>query len=172
MKVAVVSDTHGNLEYLTELAKYLTDNNIYTLIFLGDECEDIESVEHLFCQIIWVPGVYCKHYQDKNIPNRIIKDFNGVRVLITHTPTSHVNDFPEDIKPEEVNKDQVDIVLYGHTHIPNIEAKSGVIWVNPGHLKKEDKKGHLASFAIIDFEKRNIKIIDFLSKNEILNTDF
>lgn len=172
MKIAVLSDTHGNIEYLTELAEYLIKNGICILIFLGDECEDIEHIKHLFNEVIWVPGVYCQHYRDKNIPHRIIKDFNGVRFLITHTPTSHANDFPEDIKPENVTKEQVDVVLYGHTHIPNIETKSGIIWVNPGHLKKEDKKTPYQSFAIIDLDNRNIKIIEFLSKAELMSTTF
>ncbi len=172
MKVAVVSDTHGNLENLTKLTNYLIENKISTLIFLGDECEDIEAVKHLFSEVIWVPGVYCSHYQDKSIPHRIIKKFCNVNVLITHTPTSHINDFPDDIKPEKVTKQQVDIVLYGHTHIPNIETKSGIIWINPGHLKNEDKKTPYPSFAIIDFLNRNVKIFNLFTKQEILSAVF
>ncbi|MCS7150970.1 MAG: YfcE family phosphodiesterase [Endomicrobia bacterium] len=172
MKVVVVSDTHGNLEYLTELANYLLSNDINTLIFLGDECEDIEVVKHMFQEIIWVPGVYCEHYRDKNIPHRIIKEFNNTRVLITHTPTSHTNDYPDDIGPEKVTKQQVDIVLYGHTHIPNIEVKSDILWVNPGHLKKEDKKGYPPSFAVIDFNLRKIELINFINKEQIYSIEY
>lgn len=172
MKVAVISDTHNNLDYLTELANYLIENEIHTLIFLGDECEDIETIKDIFKEIIWVPGVYCQHYKDKSIPHRIIKEFNGIKVLLTHTPTSHINDFPYDIKPEDVTKEQVDVVLYGHTHIPKIELKSGILWVNPGHLKKDDKKGYPASFAIIDFDTKEVKIINFVTKEIILEIKF
>ncbi|MEN3013809.1 MAG: YfcE family phosphodiesterase [Endomicrobiia bacterium] len=172
MKAAVISDTHNNLEYLTQLTDYLIYNKVFILIFLGDECEDIEPVKHLFQEVIWVPGVYCDHYKDKNIPHRIIKEFNNTRVLITHTPTSHINDYPNDIKPEQVSKQQVDIVLYGHTHIPSIEIKSDIIWVNPGHLKKEDKKGYPPSFAIIDFDLRKIEIVDFISRKQIYSIEY
>lgn len=168
MKIGIISDTHNNIKYLTMAAKQMIGNyNVSTLIFLGDECEDIDKIKHMFSEVIWVPGVFCQHYKDRNIPHRIIKKLGDNRVLLTHTPVSHINDFPDDIKPEEMSRNEVDIVFYGHTHVPSIEEKEGVIWVNPGHLKTEDKKGHPASFAIFDTDKNEIKIIELLTGNEI-----
>lgn len=169
MKCLVISDTHGEIENIEKaikiaLEKYAVD----TLIFLGDECEDIEQIKNNFKNVIWVPGVYCKHYIDKNIPHRKIINFQGIKILISHTLSSHPNDFPDDIKPEKViSQKEVDMVFYGHTHIPNLEEKNGIIFLNPGHLKHEDKKGYKPSFAIADFINREIKIID-LSTEEIL----
>ncbi|MEW6557029.1 MAG: YfcE family phosphodiesterase [Elusimicrobiota bacterium] len=171
MKIGLISDTHGNIDYLTEaVERLLNDYGVETLVFLGDECEDIEPVKNMFKEVIWVPGVFCSHYKDKNIPHRLIKEFDKVKILITHTPSSHPNDFNDDIKPENVK--DIDMVFYGHTHIPKIEEKENVIWVNPGHLKREDKRGANPSFGIVDFEKKEIKIIDFITDKEILQKRF
>jgi len=173
MKIGIISDTHGNIEYLEETAKLMKDEyKIDALIFLGDECEDIENIKNMVKNIVSVPGVYCEHYKNKGISHRIIKEFSGFKVLITHTQTSHQNDFPDDIKPENLSLKDVDMAFYGHTHIPKIEIKNGIIWLNPGHLKKEDKKGFPPSFGIVDFEKRNIEIINFLTLKKIIETDF
>lgn len=174
MKIGLISDTHGNIEYVEETAnKMIKDYQVDTLIFLGDECEDIELVKEMFKSYILVPGVFCEHYKNKSMPHRMIKEFQGFKVLITHTTSSHENDFDEDIKPEEITKqEKIDIVFYGHTHIPSIERKDGVIWINPGHLKKEDKRGYPASFGIVDFDKKEAMIIELLSNKEIYKINF
>ncbi|MBI5573782.1 MAG: metallophosphoesterase family protein [Elusimicrobia bacterium] len=173
MKIGLISDTHRNIDYLTEaVERMINDYGIETLVFLGDECEDIDAVKDMFKKVIWVPGIFCQHYKDKNIAHRSIKEFNGVKVLITHTPSSHPNDFSEDIKPENITKKEVNMVFYGHTHIPKIEEKAGIIWVNPGHLKVNDKRGASPSFGIIDFKNKTIKIIDFKTDREILKKSF
>lgn len=174
MKIGLISDTHGNIRYLEEAANRLIKNYcVDTLIFLGDECEDIESVKDMFKDHVWVPGVFCEHYKDRSIPHRLIKEFQGFKVLITHTPVSHQNDFVDDINPETAaNEKKVDMVFHGHTHIPRIEKKEGVIWVNPGHLKKDDKRGSPPSFGIVDFDDRKILIVEFLNDKEICQMDF
>jgi putative phosphoesterase len=119
---------------------------------------------------IKVPGVFSSYYKDKNIENRKVEVFEGWRVLLTHTKEPHKNDLPSDISPLElINKKEVDIVFYGHTHIPKIEEEKGIILVNPGHLKKEDKKGYPPSFGFISFRKDSvdIKIIDLVEDKPI-----
>jgi len=71
--------------------------------------------------------------------------------LLTHTPSSHEHDSPQDIKPEETSSSgQVDAVFYGHTHIPKAEIKDGILWLNPGHLRPSDKRGYPPSYAIVE----------------------
>ncbi|MHC1567194.1 MAG: metallophosphoesterase family protein [Candidatus Syntropharchaeia archaeon] len=67
----------------------------------------------------------------------------------------------------------MELVLCGHTHIPKIEEKGGILYINPGHLKKKDKKGYPPSFASVEFtrEKVDAKIIDLKSKEIILERE-
>lgn len=158
MKIAVFSDSHGNLDNLQKAVGKATKEGAEILIHLGDDYKDAQSLENFALQVIKVPGVYDQEYTERNIPHRLIKEFGKVGFLITHTPSSHENDFSSDIKPEEVSaKKEVKVVLYGHTHIPKIEEKESIYWINPGHLKKEDKKGHRPSFALLEITNGEIK---------------
>jgi putative phosphoesterase len=170
MKVGVISDSHGNMEYLRETSLWLTQNGISFLIHLGNDWDDTKIVEELGVDILKVPGVFSSYYKDPSIINRRIEKMEGFRVLLTHTASSHENDLPTDLKPEDVvAKHQADIILYGHTHIPNLEIKEGILWFNPGHLKIEDKKGYEPSFGILNLKEYGAtgKIIDFKTKHEI-----
>lgn len=82
-----------------------------------------------------------------------MEEIAGCRVLFSHTRQPHKNDLPEDPDPEDLAaRREVDVVAYGHSHIPEIEvAGNGVLFINPGHLKTEDKKGYAPSFAVLEF---------------------
>ncbi|MGB9791543.1 MAG: cyclophilin-like fold protein, partial [Thermacetogeniaceae bacterium] len=100
-----------------------------------------------------IPGVYASQYRDPSVPNRVMESVEGWNVLFTHSPEPHANDLPEDPDPRELAASQkVDVVAYGHTHIPALEERDHVLWVNPGHLKAEDKKGHPPSYAVLEVQ--------------------
>jgi len=169
MKIVVISDTHGNLEGLRILSKKikgLTD----TIIHLGDDSPDTEILENDSFNVIKVPGVYESIYTLPDTKRRIIQEFCGKKFLITHTRSRHSNDLPSDISPEKLSEN-VDVILFGHTHIPVIETdKNGKIWINPGHLKENDKRGYPPSYAVIEIEpkKIEIKIYNFLTDEKII----
>jgi putative phosphoesterase len=165
MRLGLVSDTHGELENLREAARRLVREwRVEAIAHLGDECEDVVVLEEFpGPEIIRVPGVFCEHYRDPAIPNRLVRELAGHRVLFTHTPTSHANDLPGDPKPEElVACREVDVVAFGHTHVPLVEERDGVLWVNPGHLKGQDKRGHAPSFAVVDLaaDRVEVRLVD------------
>ena len=158
MLLGIVSDTHGNVENLRKVAEELVENlDVDFIIHLGDECEDIKVLDEFEIEVVLVHGVYCQHYQDPEITNRVLCQFDGYRFLLTHTDTRHKNDLPGDPDPQELAAaGEVDLVLYGHTHVPGIKQENGVIWLNPGHLKDEDKKGYSPSFAVIQTDDEGI----------------
>lgn len=181
MKVGVLSDSHGNLKNLEESAKWLVEEGkVDVLIHLGDDSDDAKILEKFGKKLIVVPGVFESYYQDPAVTNRLIEVFNGKKVLISHTEEVHKNDpspeVKELIKPEEViAKKEVDIALVGHSHIPKIEDKEGVLVFNPGHLKEwetEQKKGYFPSFGLIDFEKKVAKVINLEKKVTIIQKTF
>ena len=172
MRVGVVSDSHGEIENLRRGAGWLIDKqNVEVIVHLGDNYEDTCVLENLGVRILKVPGVFSNYYQDRDIPNRVVVTFNGRKVLITHTECCHENDLPEDIKPEElVKKKAVDVVLYGHTHIPRIEQRQNILYINPGHLKTEDKKGYPPTVASVDFNDQ-ISVNIFNLKGELMQSE-
>lgn len=149
MKLGVISDTHKHIVNLSKAVKFLRERGVDRIIHLGDDYTDADEIGER--DIIRVPGVFSDAYQDKGIKNRRIENFGGWRFLLTHTLTSHPNDLPEDPSPEAlITSGQVNVVLFGHTHTPEIYQEKGTIFLNPGHLKNEDKKGFPPTFGYID----------------------
>ena len=149
MKLGVVSDTHKHIVNLSKAIELLKAMGVDRIIHLGDDYGDIDEVGER--DAIRIPGVFSDFYQRKDIQNRRIENFAGWRFLLTHTVASHPHDLPGDPVPEElINARKVQVVLHGHTHIPEIRQENGVIFLNPGHLKNEDKKGFPPSFGYIE----------------------
>jgi len=161
VRLGLVSDTHGELANVREAARRLKDEwQVDVIAHLGDECEDVAALrEYWDGEVIQVPGVFCEHYRDPTIPNRIVKKLAGHRVLFTHTQNAHKNDLPGDPKPEDLAaRREVDIVAFGHTHVPEIRSEEGILWINPGHLKDHDKKGHAPTFAVLDLDPETVTV--------------
>ncbi len=173
MKAGLISDTHGDIENLNKAVKLLASEGVDVIIHLGDDAADIGKIKDPGVRLIAVPGVFEDAYADKKIPNRIIQRFDGVRVLITHTPDSNDKDLPGDLKPESVlEESSADLIVHGHTHSACITKKGGVTFVNPGHLKSSVSRGFGPSFGVLDFSAKKIKIISLGTQKVILRGEF
>jgi putative phosphoesterase len=176
LTLAVLSDSHRNLKGLREVVKaILARQSVDVFIHLGDDFEDAEVFDEFGCDYMRVPGVFSDHYADRSVPNRIITEFEGWRFLLTHTRESHPNDLRGDLKPEEVSGGRaVDVMLYGHSHKPDLTEKDGILFVNPGHLKTSDKKGFGPSYAIIEIDRKTIDaaIVDCASGRSVKEITF
>lgn len=155
----MIGDTHGNLEGLRKAVREITSNEkIDLFVHLGDNYEDAEVLDEFEYEYLRVPGVFHDLYDDRRVPNRLIEEMEGWKVMLSHTNETHAHDLPDDIKPEMlVASGEVDVLLFGHLHVPIIEVKKGVLLVNPGHLKDEDKRGFAPSYAILDISPDSIE---------------
>lgn len=171
MKIGVVSDSHGHVENLRRAVKAMSEAGVEVIVHLGDDYDDVKVLsDQKGASIIQVPGVFSTYYQEPGIPNRLIEEWEGVRVLVTHTPEAHKHDLPNDLKPEEVvARGEVRMVLSGHSHIPAVKDEGGVIWVNPGHLKDDDKKGYPPTYALLEITGAEIRvrIVDLFAGHEL-----
>lgn len=155
MKIGVLSDTHGHLENLQRALKALGERGVDVICHLGDDYDDIKAVKvPSGAEVVQVPGVFSPYYRDPKIPNRLLKHWEGWRFLLTHTRARHENDLPSDPDPEELSKrGEVEVVFYGHSHVPEVRVQGGVLFLNPGHLKDDDKKGHPPTYGLVEVEE-------------------
>jgi hypothetical protein len=146
MKIGLLSDSHGNIQYVKTAGQYLKDTAKVDLIaHLGDEEDDADVLKDLGIEILKISGIFSASYHDPTLPSRIVKEIEGIKVMFTHSPELSSGDLR-----------QIRAVFYGHTHIPKIEDKKGVLWVNPGHLCESGKKGKPASFAVAVIESGRV----------------
>ena len=173
MKIGLLSDSHENVKNLKQAAEYLVkEAKADYLVHLGDDYDDAKILGKYGLPFIRIPGVFNSYYKDPKIENRVIKDFGGTKSLISHTDKVHANDLPDDLDPEEVvSAKLVKAVFYGHTHIPLVDERNGILFVNPGHLKDEDKRGFLPSFAIVEIKDDEIEatVLSLEDKSKIVS---
>ncbi len=142
MKIALISDTHGDLDSFLAIKDKL---GLYDLIIhtgdilnhgpknpipdgynpglLGEEISKINT------PFIWVKG-NCDSEVDKIATLRtyiypyLFMIYNGTKILATHGDMDFVY--------EDAKKLGVNIFISGHTHVPLIKKENGIIFVNPG----------------------------------------
>jgi uncharacterized protein len=148
MKIAVLSDTHGNYPLAVKILGLIPD--LDCIIHLGDTLDDAEILEcALDCPTISVAG-NCD--TDPSVPREILLTFNDMTILATHGDTYAVKSGIDRLR-RKASALKAKAVLYGHTHNPFIHVEDGILFVNPGCLKKS--AAHL-SYAILTIENGTI----------------
>ena len=181
MKVAVISDVHGNVEALKYFINYIDENNIEVVLNLGDIMGGINPRETLKIimndkRFINVCGNHESnlYYIDeelskeelswiKNIPLKRVEEVAGKRFLMVHSRINNNTDIPYlyngGILEEFLNdyNGEWDYVLFGHTHYQcYLSFYEGKIMINPGSLGLSyDEK---ISFAVIDIDDERFNI--------------
>ncbi len=157
MKIGIVSDTHRNKEYLERAVDWLiSSRHIVSLYHLGDDYEDVVELAERGIDIVQVPGIYHHKYQDGTIPAKLIEHVLGLRILLVHS-------FEKDVTFKD--KTKADVILFGHTHKPEIRIEDGLLLMNPGHLKGEIDKQTEPSLGILDVQDQTVSA-------KIFDTDF
>jgi putative phosphoesterase len=143
-KIGVLSDTHGPVpSWVVEILKKEKVNHI---IHAGDIISD--SVIPALKKI--APVTYVNGNMDGYTATRKSSVFTHKNVLLYV-----IHDlYKLDINPTSV---QIDIVICGHTHKPDIKTTDGVLYINPG------------STSFPRGENRpSVAIIDIYSKQKIM----
>ena len=127
-RIAVISDSHGDIENLRFFQKRL--GNVDALYHLGDHAADAAALsERLNCGFVAVRG-NCDPFSDAPLTYTV--DWLGHRILLLH---GHTVSGRQSLlyAAQEAN---ADAVLFGHSHVPSAEKVRGVLMLNPGSLSR------------------------------------
>lgn len=127
MKLLLISDTHGELEKLKELASKYSD---YTKIHLGDRGFSKDELDKL--GFIYADG-NCDEGNNKDY----IIEIEGNKIFITHGDKYNVK-FGLDKLYFKALSLGANFVFFGHTHIQKILEASGIKFINPGSLLNDN----------------------------------
>ena len=146
MTILILSDTHGNTEGLKHVLSLHRDSD--AIIHLGDGCQDFKGIDLGGIPLYRVRGNCDEFYNNfGTLKDEEVIELGGMRILMTHGHRLDVKSGLKKAASYAVSKD-VDILLYGHTHVPQeIELKAGdrvgitllekPMWIfNPGSLEK------------------------------------
>lgn len=150
MKILVISDTHRNIRNLLELMKLL--KNIDRIIHLGDLVSDAQDIQSIFEKIPvdYVAG-NCDFFED-NIPTDKILHLKEKKIMLTHGHNHGVKRSFDRLE-KIILKEQVDVLLFGHTHAPCIEFFGNSILFNPGSIS-EPRSNSIPSYGILEIDDK------------------
>lgn len=146
MRLVVFSDSHRRVSSVLEIFERHKDN-ADLFIFLGDGNDDVDEALMVYkdIKIERVSG-NCDFYS--MFPTEKVIDFAGKKIMFTHGHPYYVKHGYSDIE-REARSVKADICLFGHTHLPYIEHKDEIYFVNPGSCRD-------GVYAIIDIEPSGI----------------
>jgi len=165
MKIAIVSDTHGNVKNFKKVIAWINKENVKVILHCGDigSPESFrESLEGFDGKLYGVLGNMDKDYRldlkDYQSPNvKIYEELGEVviedkKIAIIHRP---------DRNQELAMSGKYDFVFYGHTHKPWEETIGSCRVINPGETAGQIFK---PTFAVYDFKtnKLELKILEML----------
>ena len=157
MKIGILSDTHDNLPKIAAAVATFNAARVGLVIHAGDFVAPftIDTLSKLSCD--WT-GVFGNNDGEragltaksggriKVPPLRMV--FEGRKITVVHDPATL-----------NIAAEHADLVVYGHTHKPNVSRAGATLVVNPG-----DCSGWLSgesTIAFVDLAAMTAEIVSF-----------
>lgn len=147
MRVAVMGDTHGDLEALKSVVR--DAGKVDAWFHTGDYSQDTLYLKELVDVPVYSVCGNCDSYEGR-APQEAIVKLNGFTIAMTHGNRYIFGESLGGLATWGTFK-EADIVLFGHTHVPVVKEMEGVLLVNPGSPARP-RKG-LPSYAELYLEK-------------------
>lgn len=150
MKLLVISDSHKGGEVVDRIIRRQTDAK--HIFFLGDHADDIDDLRYVYTdRNFYILSGNCDFFS--SYPNVSMEKIAGHSILYAHGHTFGVKEGLNNLC-EAAKSRGCDIVLYGHTHIPDITYKDGMYLINPGSCTKP--RNSKPTYALIDISEKGI----------------
>jgi putative phosphoesterase len=156
MKIAVLSDTHGNSLLAVKMLSGFA--NLTHIIHLGDTISDAECIESALGRSIIKVAGNCDTLDSH--PREILLNLADTRIFITHGDCYSVKSGLDRLVDKSI-RENAGIAVYGHTHLPTIRQYNHMLLVNPGCLKKA---ASLHSIAILSI-RNNVITAEIVTDN-------
>ncbi len=131
-RILVVSDSHGAVDKLDLILHSQPQAKI--VFHLGDGERDLELLMHKY------PGKYfhrvagnCDYLSD--LPVDIVDEIEGKRFYACHGHTQLVK-YGIASLAEAAAKENASVALYGHTHVQDTTYRDGILFFNPGSVRR------------------------------------
>ncbi len=153
MRIAVVSDTH--LSGPEDLPQGLlrTFAEVDLILHAGDlvQLSVLEELQKVGPKVVAVCGNMDPISVKRTLPDRQIIQAEQFRIGLTHgrgTPANLMETVKRIFKDE-----QVDCIVYGHSHCPQNEVCEGILYFNPGSLTDKVYAPY-NSYGILEIDKK------------------
>jgi len=153
LKIGVLSDTHGMKKATQKVLEYMSETNkeIDTIIHAGDLVSDAKFIERLGYKVYCVAG-NCDPIGIA--PAERLIEIEGKKIFLAHGHTYQVK-YGVNKLLERAKNLSAEIVIFGHTHIPENLKVAGVLLFNPGSVTLP-KQGGPGTFGILEIAGKDV----------------
>jgi putative phosphoesterase len=153
MKIAIISDTHDNLENLKKFFEFSKKEKIEILIHCGDVCngETLKEIEKNFEKIYLCFG-------NADIKESLLKEAKKTKIFEKEGKIKIENlkiGFCHEFDYKNKNLENFDFYFFGHSHWPFLKKEKNCYLANPGNLAG---LFYRATFAILDTKTKNLEL--------------
>ena len=159
-KILVISDSHQDARVIDEVIAKESPFDI--LVHCGDSEGSlflVQQRENPF-EVYAVLG-NCDY---SGFPKEIFFTVGYYNFFVCHGHKHRVHNTNDDIVAAG-KRNSADVVLFGHTHVPEISEEMGMLLVNPGSISLPKQASGKRSYAIVSISE------DYLPKAEIRYLD-
>ena len=131
MKFIVFSDSHGDVDHMIRAVRL---ENPALCFFLGDGERDLAQVQARYPAL---PFYAVRGNCDwrSSLSASIVCTLGGVCVFATHGHLYEVKHEPDlDSLLRAAEEAGASLALFGHTHLPCLESRRGIMLLNPGSI--------------------------------------
>jgi len=157
MKIGIISDTHIK----EDIDKFINSIDMHfkevdLLIHAGDYINKavLEGLKN-YKNFVGVWGNVDDTETKELINEKEIICIEGYKIGIFHGHGS--NSTSLDRAYDKFKDDQVDIVIFGHSHQPLVKTKNGVLMINPGSITSK-RRERWFSFIILELNEGSIDV--------------
>lgn len=135
MKIGVIADTHDNVPMIAKAVNVFNAEDCRLIIHAGDYCSPFALAPLAKLKCKWL-GVYGNNDGDRKalamksdgmiVDHPYNYDLSDKKVIITH----ELEDVPD--LQGKLERSEVHILIYGHTHKTDIRKVKNTLVVNPG----------------------------------------
>lgn len=146
-KIVVMSDNHGYANFIEEIRKLEPDGDVYV------HCGDSEGTEDKLKGWIAVRG---NNDWMARLDDERVFELDGLSFLVTHGHRyGYFN--REEMMIDDLLRHGCDVLLSGHTHVPQYECVDGFYLINPGSTTLP-RMGSNRSYCVIYVENGKIEV--------------
>lgn len=128
-RVIIISDTHyGSIEKLS--AHLINEIKKADIVIHAGDADTLNFIDELskICKSLYAVKGNCDI--GSTLPIKLVEQIEGIRIGISHGTGNYNNVI--DRLYYTFSDDNVDIIIFGHTHVPVNENIEGIHFLNPG----------------------------------------
>ncbi len=153
-KLIILSDSHGNMNGVSELLPLIAENDL--VIHLGDGAGDMREARELYPEKVYACAGNCDFFSP--LPTEGELEVEGLKIYFCHGHKYGVKSGLLRLIAEAKRR-KADVVLYGHTHQAAITQAEGITLINPGSLRYSVGKGGSYCYLVVHKDKATPVIV-------------